>query len=118
MTRQEIFSKIRKHLLTQMEKSEAHTDRVNPANGEPINMCLYRGPDGLKCAIGALIPDEAYKPDMEGMGVDSIIAAIPGASTEDGTFLLDLQELHDEYMPNEWAGKLGDFAEAHGLLNE
>lgn len=37
---------------------------VNEAGG-----CLYRGPDGLKCAAGHLIPDDAYSPGMEGESV-------------------------------------------------
>ena len=27
--------------------------------------CLYRGPGGLKCGIGMLIPDEKYTPELE-----------------------------------------------------
>jgi len=27
--------------------------------------CQYRGPNGLKCAAGQLIPDEKYKPVMD-----------------------------------------------------
>jgi hypothetical protein len=30
--------------------------------------CVLRGPCGTKCAIGWLIPDEAYDSDMEGIG--------------------------------------------------
>lgn len=28
--------------------------------------CLYRGPDGRKCAAGHLIPDEDYRTEFEG----------------------------------------------------
>jgi hypothetical protein len=28
--------------------------------------CCYRGEDGLKCAVGALIPDDQYTPQMDG----------------------------------------------------
>ena len=31
--------------------------------------CLYRGPDGLKCAAGLLIPDDVYYPGWEGQSV-------------------------------------------------
>jgi hypothetical protein len=27
--------------------------------------CLYRGPDGAKCGIGFLIPDERYSPELD-----------------------------------------------------
>lgn len=30
-----------------------------------INRCLYRGPNGTKCFIGVLIPDELYSPELE-----------------------------------------------------
>lgn len=33
--------------------------------------CRYRGPNGLKCAVGHLIPDEIYKPEME-IGIASL----------------------------------------------
>ena len=29
--------------------------------------CAYRSPDGNKCAIGHLIPDSLYRPDLEGL---------------------------------------------------
>lgn len=31
-----------------------------------LNGCAYRGEDGTKCAIGILIPDDIYSPNMEG----------------------------------------------------
>ncbi len=36
--------------------------------GKSIGMdgvCLYRGPDGKKCAVGLFIPDSEYDPEME-----------------------------------------------------
>lgn len=53
MTLQEIYSTVRQHLLTQNARSAK--------NGN----CLYRGPNGTKCAAGALIPDEIYTPSIE-----------------------------------------------------
>lgn len=38
-----------------------------PAKGR--DGCMYRGPDGTKCAAGCLIPDEMYSEDMEGGGI-------------------------------------------------
>ena len=45
LTRQAAFNKVARHLLRQNAKS---TNK----DGE----CLYRGPNGLRCAVGALIP--------------------------------------------------------------
>lgn len=30
------------------------------------NICLYRGPEGKKCIVGLFIPDNLYKPELEG----------------------------------------------------
>ena len=51
---QEIYDTIMKHLRDQNEKAEDNTG------------CLYHTSDGLKCAVGCLIPDEFYNIDMEG----------------------------------------------------
>lgn len=51
------FKKVKKHLLTQKQKSQSphvFTDK-----------CQYRGNNNTSCAIGCLIPDEIYSHDME-----------------------------------------------------
>jgi hypothetical protein len=40
---------------------------------KPIAGCLYRGPNGAKCAIGHLIRDEDYKPEFEMKGINADI---------------------------------------------
>ncbi len=39
------------------------------AQGKPamntFETCMYRAPDGTRCALGHLIPDEDYVPDMD-----------------------------------------------------
>ena len=55
---QEIFDTIAVHLLKQGVRS------VNS-----YGVCLYRGPNGLRCAISALIPDELYMPEIENVSV-------------------------------------------------
>lgn len=54
MNLQEIFDKVVDHLKTQ--NKQAVDDEGD---------CLYRTQEGLKCAIGCLIPDEWYTPNME-----------------------------------------------------
>jgi hypothetical protein len=61
MTKQEIFDTVAIHLIKQGKKSV----------GDDGN-CLYRGPEGLKCAVGCLIPDEVYRPEMESRSVISL----------------------------------------------
>lgn len=66
--------------------------------------CLYRGQDGLKCAVGFLIPDERYVQSLdEGNSAGAADqwnvqeAVCPdGMSLSDGEFLYQLQrQLHD-----------------------
>ena len=33
-------------------------------------MCLYRSPEGRKCGVGVLIPDELYTPDFDDEDLD------------------------------------------------
>ena len=61
---QEIFNKVATHLFAQGERS-IETDFELPT-------CLYRGPNGTKCAVGALIPDEEYDERLEYKGVRSL----------------------------------------------
>ena len=50
-TSQEVFDVVAKHLLTQNAKSM----------DDPWDeMCAYRGENGRRCAVGALIPDDLY----------------------------------------------------------
>lgn len=65
--------------------------------------CLYRGPDGIKCAIGHCIPDELYTPNLENIiPVSSTFWNICGGlfeldSIDFGRALRDFQWCHDGY---------------------
>ena len=63
MTKQEIFDTVVTHLRKQAVRSMRGPD------------CVYRSPDGLKCAVGCLIPDSEYKSNWEGYTVLSISEA-------------------------------------------
>lgn len=56
MNIQEIFDTVSVHLLTQNEKSQESSF---------YSSCLYRGPNGTKCAVGCLIKDEFYQPSRK-----------------------------------------------------
>jgi len=61
--------------------------------------CAYRDPDGNKCAIGHLIPNELYGEVTEGLGVIEMLKQAPSiaplfAECED-QFLTELQGVHD-----------------------
>lgn len=61
MILQNTFNTVSAHLLNQNERSLAD---YHSKQG-----CAYRGENGLKCAIGALISDEFYLPKLEGSRV-------------------------------------------------
>ena len=70
------------------------------------DVCVYRTADGLKCAVGCLIPDELYDKGIEGAGMSldftsqrrwklwDILWNI-GIRAEDGQLMEVLQMLHD-----------------------
>ena len=61
MELQEIFNKAHKHFADMGEPSMASIDEV-----EDNVQCAYRGANGNKCIVGAFIPDELYKENLEG----------------------------------------------------
>lgn len=66
--------------------------------------CVYRGPNGLKCAVGCLIPEKLDGLIEENITVRSLKPAILDAigvkEDDDVTFLGDLQLIHDN--ENNW----------------
>lgn len=68
-------------------------------------MCLYRSPDGRKCAAGHLIPDSEYYPSMEGYRWTEAIdkgneaaescGQTPTLTKDKNALILALQTLHD-----------------------
>lgn len=98
MTPQEIFDKVATHLFTQGVQSR------NKNGGT----CLYRGPNNTSCAVGCLIPDELYDPEMDGFydgekfiysghSVQFILRkhTLPSYFLENKGLLNYLQEVHD-----------------------
>lgn len=71
--------------------------------GDKQVKCLYRNPEGLKCAVGQIIPDELYTHDMESMRVSDICSVI-GIPCE-GVYT-EVQVCHDWACEDE-----GDFVE-------
>ena len=124
MTIEEIYWKVRKHLLTQMERSVT-TVLDYEENEETI--CAYRGDRGLMCAIGCLIPDERYHPKLENRTVwdREVASAILGPETriadcreEIYTQMNELQEIHDDNHPVFWRKKLEEFAQRYEIGGE
>jgi len=129
MNRQEVFNTVRKHLLKQNAKAETWG-----------GSCRYRTAEGLKCAVGCLIASEHYHPDFEGLTPtlegaegdgaegDSPISrtkrllraiadslGIPEITSEDASFLKELQSIHDDCVTHKWSAKLEEFAFMNNL---
>jgi hypothetical protein len=68
---------------------------------DEVEMCLYRGPEGAKCAVGHLIPDRQYRKGMDadsGLPVEQLMLEYFPAYSEDTDklyFLKHLQMAHD-----------------------
>ena len=116
MTPQEIFDTVAKHLITQGQQSQRDD-----------GTCLYRGPGGLKCAVGVLIPDDVYTPEMEldelgetGNGVrgllDRYANVLPDYFSENVRLLSNLQNVHDSsFSIGSFARRLADVARDYDL---
>lgn len=94
-TPEDLFRTVARHLFRQGCQSTLENNS---------NECLYRGPQGRKCAVGFLIPDSSYSSAMEGRGIDSLIedfgGVLPRAILDNSSLLLRLQQLHDSYIPS------------------
>jgi hypothetical protein len=90
MTKQEIFDHVLTHLRKQGKPAINETD-----SGEDI--CAYRTDDGLKCAVGCLIPDDKYNEDLEGRSATVVYGVLGGEPTSGAAlFLVGVQLcLHD-----------------------
>ena len=65
--------------------------------------CLYRGPDGLKCAAGHVIPNSMYSKEMESRNVARLseLNLIPNSLLPHERLLKSLQGDHDQGSPLE-----------------
>ncbi len=123
MTNQEIFDKVKTHLLTQGKKSK--TLGVG---------CAYRGESGAMCAAGCLISDEHYSSALEHTAVVAnarvdlpegqtkieccaVLAALELSGVPQACFGLvaDLQAIHDSQEPEVWGERLAKLACGRGL---
>lgn len=87
LTAQEIFDTVAAHLRGMPQRSSKGVS------------CLYRGPNGLKCAVGCLITDEEYKEEMD-YGSSSVArlltqGLLPERLVPHVNLLSHLQHVHD-----------------------
>lgn len=116
LNKQDVFDVVAWQMLRQNAQS------IAPGPGS--TKCMYRAPDGKRCAVGWLIPDEVYQRPLEFLGVRDLAARL--SETTGGarfaTFLFvhmpllrDLQGMHDANPPAEWAKTLRMIAQRHNL---
>ena len=112
-----IYTIASEHLLKQRARSAV---LVRDRSTED---CLYRGDEGLKCAVGALIKDEFYEDIFEGKAADDpyVIDAVEKSlgieiDIQDIGFMLDLQTIHDGCPVSRWEEDLQRVARAHRIV--
>ena len=112
-TAQQVFDQVARHLLTQNAKSGVQYDKVDDTS-EPFR-CLYRDPEGRKCAAGCLIADDEYKEEFEDSGWASLVLTSRVQTTAHIDLIRDLQYVHDNNEPNDWLARLRDVASYNHL---
>lgn len=89
MSFEQISERIRDHLTKQKAQSRGP------------NGCAYRGDGGVMCAVGCLITDDGYSPNIEDIGSDAVIIrdALIRSGVDVDSFdrklLRDWQRYHD-----------------------
>lgn len=134
VTLQEVFDRVVKHLLTQNKVSFA-SKNGDSKNGD---ICAYRGAGGLMCAVGCLIPDNLYKPEMdhpdtvvhmgyisstdimgivEHFGLNELFDfTVTDCSADQFIMhLATLQHIHDKTPTKMWEFELKEFAKKNNL---
>ncbi|MDR5741690.1 hypothetical protein QCE73_00820 [Caballeronia sp. LZ029] len=114
----EIYERVSEHLLMQRAVSEDD-------NGS----CRLRSPEGRKCAIGSLVRDELYEPELEGVGISYYRHARDGgllralyASNVNAydpniiDLLIELEEVHDYADIDEWPELLSALGKRHAFV--
>jgi hypothetical protein len=108
-TPQKLFNKVCRHLTRQ---------RKQAVDG---SACRYRAADGTTCAVGCLIADEVYTPELEGKvaNQDYVVAALreSGVCVDTTTVALlrALQTVHDRKNPRRWRHALRGVAAMYNL---
>ena len=117
MNQQDVFDRVVAHAREQGRRSML-----------PTGSCAYRGEDGTKCFIGALITDEAYHRGLECQGASShevhealAASGVVVETTEDVNLCSRLQTIHDETgvagwdIRNHWETEFQNVAQQFGL---
>lgn len=91
---QQVYDTVATHLLAQ--------GRPAKAVFKSVVQCAYRDHHGFKCAVGCLIPDDMYDPEMEGKTARELKHEYPDLLPDVPARLLhELQHSHDATLYHE-----------------
>lgn len=108
ITAQDLFDQVWEHFVVYQNP---------PSMSEGAGKCLYRGPNGTKCAAGLLFPDRVYDPKMEQVlgAVDEMATKFPAVLKYIPVQYMDLaralQTAHDRAAHKVAANQTGTFTE-------
>ena len=102
--RQHLFDTMVNHLRKQ--QAQSHLGMAG---------CAYRGNDGLKCAVGCLISDDEYLPEMEGSSLSQLELAEQINDSETTELLEAFQMAHDQVRIDYWELEFKRLAEKFNL---
>lgn len=105
MTNQEAFETMVRHLRKQGCQSIS----------EDGTRCLYRGPNGRRCAVGVLISDGEYQERWDATGVRVDRLGLPWLGDLDMRLLEFMQFTHDHVTPSRWEARFMDAAGTFAL---
>lgn len=120
INRQEMFNKIKHGLLLQNQKCEETKFVENDGVMDHYEKLAQYHYNGLKCAIGFLIPKNEYDADFEdsqvckGTNIGEYFIT-KGYSDDDLEFLRRFQRLHDEIKIEDWKEGLKIIANDYNL---
>ena len=81
-------------------------------------LCVYRGPNGTKCAVGCLIPDGLYSKDMEGKCGYDVVESIGWGHLSE-YLIISVQDAHDNCLDpddlSKFSSRMKKTAEDYGL---
>lgn len=108
-SKQETFNIVVDHLRQQNERATVV--------GEGTNSCAYRGDNNTMCAVGCLIPDEEYNPELEGKTIfSSEVQDLVKQLGHDLLLVGDLQYVHDAKDIKVWEAGFQAIANLHDLI--
>ncbi|MEM5403807.1 hypothetical protein [Paraburkholderia unamae] len=113
---QDVFDIAAWHLLRQ------HGQAIAPGTSKS----MYRAPDGKRCAVGWLMPDDVYSRSLEFFSVRDLASMMLDSTRHEHhaftaflirhmVLLSELQHMHDSNPPAQWPARLRVIAHQNGV---